>query len=292
MRDYLIYLVVRLFISIVQALPLEKAVAWGDVWAWLASDVFRIRGRLVAENLRFAFPEKSEEERHLIQHEMWRHLFRMVVETAFAERKIHLTNWKQYVELVREVPPLRAMYEGRPVIFATGHLGNFEFAGYVLGLIGIPAYTVARTLDNRYLDRYLGRFRRSSGQAIIPKDKAAPMLREAMQLGKSLAILTDQHAGKKGVKAISFGRVVSTHKVISILAQTYHAPVAISSSIRQERKPFHFVIEVSEFLEVTENPEFAGTKEMAQWYNDCMERLIRRNPEQYWWLHNRWREKS
>ncbi|MDO4574521.1 MAG: lipid A biosynthesis acyltransferase [Planctomycetia bacterium] len=290
MKNYIIYILVRLIISILQAISLEKATQFGDFLAWLCGDVLKIRRRLVEDNLRHAFPECSEAEIRGMERGMWRHLFRMLVETAFAERKIHLTNWKQYVTLRNEVPPLRCIYERRPVIFATGHLGNFEFAGYVLGLIGIPAYTVARTLDNPYLDHYLGTYRRSTGQAIIPKNHASSMLQQAMEFGKTLAILTDQHAGKKGVRSRSFGRTVYTHKVISILAQTYDAPVCIASSIRQRGEPFHFVIEVAEFLEVRVNPEHAGTREMAQWYNDNMERLIRQVPDQYWWLHNRWRD--
>lgn len=289
MKDYLVYILVRLIVAMLQMLSLEKAAALADGLAWLCSDVFKVRGRLVEDNLLHAFPEKTPAERHEIVRGMWRHLLRMLVEAAFAERKIHLNNWKDFVTLENEVPALRAMYEGRPVLLATGHLGNFEFAGYILGLIGIPAYSVARTLDNPYLDHYLNSFRRSSGQQLIPKSQAAPMLNQAMELGRTVAILTDQDAGPGGVKSKCFGRTVSSHKVVSILAQMFNAPVGISSAIRHNEELFHFTIGVVEYLEVSEQPELANPKAMAKWYNDGMERVIRQTPSQYWWLHKRWR---
>lgn len=214
----------------------------------------------------------------------------MLIEAAHAERKIHLTNWKKYVTLKNEQPALKAMYDGRPVLLVVAHLGNFEFAGYILGLIGIPAYTVARTLDNPYLEGFLAEFRRSTGQYIIPKDHAAAMLEEALGYGKTIAIVADQHAGQKGVWVTSFGREVSAYKAIPVLSRAFHAPMCLSSPIRQGESPFRFTITVEQILE-PDSPEAAAmnVKDMTQWYNTVYEEMIRRTPHQYWWIHNRWK---
>jgi len=291
MFDFLVYLLVRLIVSVLQALSLEQARAFSRFLAWLCSDVLHVRERLLNENLTHAFPEKSPEEIQELKRGMWRHLTLMLIEAAFAERKIHLSNWKKYVKLVDEAAPLQAMYEHRPVIYATGHLGNFEFAGYTLGLIGIPPYSVARTLDNRFLNNYLASFRLSTGQRLIPKKDAAPMLQEAMGNGRPVVILTDQFAGSKGVWVKSFGRDVSTYKVVPVLSRTYNAPVILSAPIRQGEEPFHFEIRVHGWLDPEIQPDLTSPKVMAQWYCDVFDALIRETPNQYWWLHRRWREK-
>lgn len=291
MKDFIVYILVRLIVAVLQALSLEQARGFAEFMAWLCADVLHVRGRLLKENLTHAFPEMQPDELRKLERRVWRHLFLMLIEAALAERKIHLSNWKKYVKLENEAQTLRTLYERRPLIYATGHLGNFEFAGYILGLIGIPSYCVARTLDNPYLNDYLGRFRRTTGQLLIPKKNAAPMLEAAMTQGRSVVILTDQYAGEKGLWVRSFGRDVSTYKVVPILSSTFNAPVVLSAPIRQNEEFFRFRICVEEFLEPELRPELTLPRAMAQWYNDVFERLIRRTPEQYWWIHNRWRPK-
>ncbi|MDO4568907.1 MAG: lysophospholipid acyltransferase family protein [Planctomycetia bacterium] len=292
MFDYGIYLLVRIIISILQALSLEQARGFALFMAWLCADVLHVRAKLVRENIAHAFPTLSPEQVHEVERGMWRHLFFMLMEAAFAERKIHLSNWKQYVSLENEAAPLQAMYEGRPLIYALGHLGNFEFAGYILGLIGIPPYTVARTLDNPHLNQYLLNFRNSTGQYIIPKDAAAPMLEEAMERGHSAAILMDQHAGPKGFWVTYFGREASTHKVIPLLARSFHASVAVSAPFRKDEKLFHFHIVTANFFTPEALMEGNSPKEAAQILNTTLENLVRREPHQYWWLHNRWKPRK
>lgn len=290
--NYIVYLLVRLMVCIVQAFSLEASETLGRWLAYIGCRVFRFRYRMVDENLRHAFPELDRSQRDALQLRMWNHLMLLLLETVHAERKIHMTNWKQYVKLSNVAPPLKAMYEGRPVLFVMAHLGNFEFAGYILGLIGIPPYSVARTLDNPYLDDYMGGFRRSTGQYIIPKDCAAAMLEEALRLGKTVAIIADQHAGMKGVWVQSFGREVSAYKAIPVLSRVFNAPMMLSSPIRKGDKMFHLSISVERVLE-PQSPEASGmsVKDMTQWYNTIYEEMIRRTPEQYWWIHNRWKQR-
>lgn len=291
--DYCVYLLLRQIVCIVQALSQEAAEAFGFGLAFLGCKILRIRHRLVDENLRHAFPELSSRQRDALQLKMWRHLMLLTIETIHAERKIHLTNWKKYVTLKNEQPALKAMYDGRPVLLVVAHLGNFEFAGYILGLIGIPAYTVARTLDNPHLERFVAEFRHSTGQYIIPKDHAAPMLEEALGYGKTVAIVADQHAGQKGVWVQSFGREVSAYKAIPVMSRAFHAPMCLSSPIRQGEKLFCFTITVERVLE-PDSPEAAemNVKDLTQWYNTVYEEMIRRTPHQYWWIHDRWKPRA
>src|SRR5882724_6771905 len=91
------YFAVRVALSLIQAVRIETCDAVCRWLAYLMSDVLKIRGRIVEENLRFAFPEKSDAERKQLALHMWHHLLLMVCEIAHLGRKIHETNWRKHV---------------------------------------------------------------------------------------------------------------------------------------------------------------------------------------------------
>ena len=163
--DFLVYVVVRILICTVQAMRMETGRRLARSLAWLFCDVLRIRSDVVDDNLAHAFPAMSPAERLDVARRMWEHLFLLVLEVAHTPRKIHQTNWRDYVRLTNEAQLVRLLLEDRPMLIVAAHLGNFEVGGYVLGLLGFPTYTVARTLDNPYLDQFVGEFRggRASG---------------------------------------------------------------------------------------------------------------------------------
>ena len=97
--DWLVYMVVRLFICMVQAMRIETCQVVCKGLAVLACDVVRLRRDVIDDNLKHAFGNLSDDERHQITLRMWRHLFLMVCEIAQVPRKVHLTHWRQYVDV-------------------------------------------------------------------------------------------------------------------------------------------------------------------------------------------------
>ena len=120
----------------------------------------------------------------------------------------------------------------RPMIFLTGHYGNWELAGYLFGMFGFPTVSVARTLDNPYLERYLRSFRERTGQSLIPKTGGFDQMVEVLQNNRALSFLADQDAGQRGLFVDFFGRPASTHKAIALLAIEHKAPVAVGVARR------------------------------------------------------------
>ncbi|MCS7305424.1 MAG: lysophospholipid acyltransferase family protein [Thermoguttaceae bacterium] len=288
--DLAVYLVVRIFICVVQALRMETAEQIARTLAWLAHRVFRIRRHVIEENLCCAFPHLGPAERERLIRRMWEHLFLLVVEVAHAPRKIHQTNWRDYIQLGGKDVLVRLLLSDRPVIIVTGHFGNFELAGVMLGLLGFPTYTVARTLDNPYLDRFVNRFRGLSGQFIIPKKGGYDQIVQVMSAGGTMSFLADQHAGSKGCWVEFFGRPASAHKAIALLAMTYNAPMVVGYCRRRGR-PLHLEMRVHAVADPQQaGPELASVKALTQWYTSRLEEFIRQWPEQYWWLHRRWRQ--
>src|SRR5437763_5003936 len=167
LADYLVYLVVRLLVAAIQLLPYATACQVAASLAWLAYHVDR-RHRLVAiENLRHAFPGRyTEAELDALVRAVYRHFCTLVVDIIQVPRTLRAGNWRRYVRL-DETPWSRLLLSGRPLLFVTGHFGNWEMGGYSLGLLGLRSYAVARTLDNAFLDDYLRRFRESTGQKLL-----------------------------------------------------------------------------------------------------------------------------
>jgi len=104
---------------------------------------------------------------------MWRHLFLMCAEIAQTPRKVHRTNWRDHSRIVNLESFVRTLLSGRPLVLISAHYGNFELGGYLMGLFGFPTYTVARKLDNPYLDRSSTNSAAAPGNTSCPNKAAA-----------------------------------------------------------------------------------------------------------------------
>jgi KDO2-lipid IV(A) lauroyltransferase len=289
--DYLVYLAVRIFVCVVQAMRMETCAALARVLATLASSVARIRGDVVDENLRHAFPNMSLSERRALTWQMWEHLFLMVVEVIHAPRKIHDTNWRDYVTLEGADVIIRTLFDDRPTILICGHYGNFELSGYVFGLFGFPTFTIARPLDNPFLDRYLNEFRGLTGQYILSKTGSSRQIQDILDQGGILAFLGDQFAGRKGCWVEFFGRPASSHKAIALFTLGSQAPTVFCYTRRLGR-PMRHVLSMGALLDPrTCARDLLSVPDITQWYTTHLEQTVREVPEQYWWLHRRWRGK-
>jgi KDO2-lipid IV(A) lauroyltransferase len=289
--QYAVYLVVRIFICIAQALPIESCHSLARILAFVAGDVARIRRKVTDENLQSAFPEKSPREIRRLTRAMWEHLFLMVCEVAHAPRKLGHTTWSRYVHVVNKRELLRTLVERRPLVLVTGHYGNFEMAGYLTGVFGFSTFTVARPIDNPFLHRFINQYRSQRGQFILPKQGSAGDVQAVLDAGGILALLGDHHAGPTGCWVDFLGRPASCHKAIALLPLLHGAPMTVAYA-RRRGKPFQFQVEFREMIDPKRlDPALAGVTPITEWYNRLLEQLIRETPDQYWWLHRRWKGK-
>lgn len=287
---YLAYLVVRILICVIQAISLETGWQWARSLAWLMSDVIPLRRKVVDENLAHAFPELSAAQRATLRRQMWEHLFLLVLEVAHAPRKIHDTSWRHFIRLKNVAPMVQLLMTNRPKLLVTAHFGNFEVGGFALGILGYPTYTVARTLDNPYLDRFVNSFRGASGQYIIPKKGGFDQMLKVLDGGGVITLLADQYAGEKACWVEFFGRPASAHKAISLLSLENDAPMVIAYSRRLQR-PLQFELAITAISDPRQaRDEVSSIRELTQWYTDRLEEFIRLNPDQYWWVHRRWKD--
>ncbi|MCC6492225.1 MAG: lipid A biosynthesis acyltransferase [Pirellulales bacterium] len=290
--DYGAYLAVRAAVCLVQALSLESCRGWARRAAWLLWHVARLRRKIVEANLQIAFPQLTADERQRIALGMWEHLLLMLAEIAHAPRKVHRTNYRWHLHM----PQMRLMagrlLDRRPVIIISGHLGNFEMGGYLLGLHGFATHTIARRLDNPFLDRWVNQFREATGQYILPKFGSSQPIMDLLGRGGTLVLLGDQHAGESACWVDFFGQRASTHKAVALFTLSASAPTTTACVYRRGR-PMQFEMRVSEIVDPADPGfELGSVPLMAQWYTKRLESLIREAPQQYWWLHRRWREEQ
>lgn len=284
------YLVLRATVCVLQTLSADACLVLADAFAFLMYDVLRLRRRLIEENLRAAYPRWSDARVRRTAREMWRHLLLLVAEISLLPRKLHDTNWRDYVTVFNGRETVRALLGHRPVLLVTAHFGNFELAGYVLGLLGFPTYTIARTLDNPYIDRFVNQFRATTGQYIIPKKGGYEQMLEVLARGGVLAFLADQYAGVKGCWVEFCGRPASAHKAIGLMAMQHDAIVAVGYARRRDR-PWHYINGMSQVADIrSDAPQMQDIRRFTQWYTAEIEAFVRLAPEQYWWLHRRWKD--
>ena len=286
--DYSAYLIVRAFLSVVQALPMSTCERISDQLGKLCWHILRLRRSVVEENLKTAFPDLSEEKRDKIALGMWQHLFLMVMEIAHAPRKVHRTNWKDHSSIADTSEVLRCLIDERPTIIICGHLGNFEMGGVLVALHGFPTHTIARPLDNPYLDRFFNSFRQSTGQYMLPKQGSSQEIEEVLNEGGVLGLLGDQDAGVRGCWTDFFGRPASTHKAVGLFTLSSQAPTFVCASVRQG--PMKFEMQVSEVIDPQqEGFQYGSVPSLIEWYSRHLENLISKSPTQYWWVHRRWK---
>lgn len=290
--DLAAYAFVRLLIALVGTMPVDMGDALCRVLAFLAAGPLGIRSRITDENIRLCFPGISDEQKQRLSRAMWHHLLLMTCEIVWAQRRLHLCNWSQHVRFRDNRIILRHLLSTRPVVLVTGHFGNFEVGGYVIGLMGFSTTTIARKLDNAYLHDWVERFRAARGQLMVDKNGCAPFVDRHLQNCGTLSLLADQHAGDKGCWVDFLGAPASSHKALALFSLSSGAPMVVGYTRRIEGAPMRF--ESGCVAVADPQADHQGVCEsvttLTQWYNGQLGEAISMASEQYWWLHRRWRQ--
>ena len=154
---------------------------------------------------------------------------------------------------------------------------------------GFRSYAIARVLDNPRLEEFLKKFRQRTGQTILAKKGDFDRITEVLSAKGILATLADQDAGPRGQFVNFFNRPASTHKALALMALEYDAPVVVCGTARVG-SPLRYRLEIEEIIEPSSfKQEPAAVARLTEAYTAALERLIRRYPEQYFWLHRRWK---
>jgi KDO2-lipid IV(A) lauroyltransferase len=297
--DCIQYIAFRLVAMVMHMFPIETnlrtARLLGLVWhrshkiPILRGILGRGRGRAL-ENLRHAFPEWNESRCDDVALKSMQHVVSLAVEVIFAPRLVSLTTWRRYMCFNDPSPIVRLLIDPRGSIMVIGHVGNWELLGYVSGGFGLNVRAVFRKLDNPLLNDYLVKARGRRGLKLFDKRGASKAVEDVVSTGGAVAFIADQDAGRKGVFVDFFGRKASTYKSIGLIAREYKAPIAVGYGIRTDPNRFQYELGVEEYIQPS---QWEGAEDEVLWitqrFTAALERVIRRAPEQYLWVHRRWK---
>jgi KDO2-lipid IV(A) lauroyltransferase len=292
LADAAVYVAVRVAVALVQMLSWAKALELAKFLGWLAYRLDRRHRLVAADNVRHAFSDLSEGGVDRLVRATYRHWAMVAVEMIRLPRALRRSNLQEHFSFpdpATEASARQWAATTRRAILLTGHFGNFEALSYMLGLFGVCGAVVARRLDNPYLDRFLRRFRQKTGQELLDKRLDYPRILAALESGGGLGVVGDQDAGPRGLFVEFFGRPASTFKSVALLSLQYQAPILVEGAARVGW-PLRYRLY---FEDVILPEEYEGSADAAraitQRYTRALERMVRRHPEQYFWLHRRWK---
>lgn len=266
----------------------ERAEAAGRRLGLLYRRVDARRRELARANVARAFPEKAAAEVDALSTAVFAHFGGLALELLHAAAR-PVSETVLRVEFPDAAAAREASRSGRGVLFLTAHLGNWEYSAVGMAAAGVPASVVARPLDNPLLDAWLTAYRTSNGNAIIDKHDAARGMLRALRSGGVLGVLADQHvAPPDGIPVPFFGRPASTTSALARIVDRTEALVLPAAAIRIAPARYRLVLEP--VLDVrTLSAAERDVAALTARFNAILERLIRQHPEQWLWLHNRWR---
>lgn len=289
MKEWLAFAAAWLVLKTVGTLPRRAATALAT---GVVALLLRARPKLrkTADcNLRLAFPDWTEAQRNETMRKMVRNLGRMAAEFARMPR-LTKDNVQDIVILDGHENFLAGHERGKGVLYLTGHIGAWELSSFAHALYGYPLHYMARPFDNQRLDALVNCYRCASGNKLIFKNQSARSMLKILKDAGTIGILADQNTlPAEGAFVDFFGKLACTTTGIARVA--LHTDAAVvpgfaywDESIQKYRLRFEPPVELIRTGD-TEKDVYANTQKFAK----VLEEIIRKYPNQWVWVHARWK---
>lgn len=249
------------------------------------------RSRVGRKNLKFAFPEKTEEEREAILTRMWEHFGRSLVEYVHVDQTFDydpadpeagrvIVSGAEHFERLRD--------NGGPAIIFTAHLANWEMLGVCAARFGLDVAALFRPPANRFMADMLFKVRSGNMGRLIPSGRGASLeLASTLDKGKIVSMLIDQRF-HGGVAVPFFGRPADTNPLLAKLARQFDCPVHGARAVRLPDGRLRLEITDEIKLPRDSDGQIDVERGMAA-VQRIVEGWVRENPDQWMWVHRRWR---
>ncbi len=289
------YIVLRLVVGAVRALPLDVATA-GSAWCWrvLAPLVSAKRHARALANLAIAFPEKTDTERIAIARAHWENLGRVMAETMQLDRIIREPD---RIKIVNAEVFARYRNKLGPAVGVSLHMGNYELAIWPLTLAGANPAAVYRSVNNPYVDQFLRDQRKDLypgglfGRGKVEGDhgetqKTARLITDYVRKGGRLGIVCDLF-DHTGIPVPFFGKPAKTQAIAAMIARRVGARIWLARCVRIG-KGTNFEIELKELRVPRTANQSDDVKTVMTEMQAQFEVWVREHPEQWMWSNRRW----
>jgi KDO2-lipid IV(A) lauroyltransferase len=262
---------------------------FGIIFFW----ILRKRRILTITNLSKAYPKKSKKEIYTLA----KACFKSVAVTA-AEIMLIINDKKEIDELIINKDEILKTIADitkdnkKGVIFITAHFSNWEILPYLLSINGYPITAIGREGDNKLIEKNLTKpFREKYGNKNISKNEAMRQMVKTLKSGGNVGLLIDQKAGRTNSALTTFfGMECRTTISVASMKLKYDALV-IPMFVKREKSGKYRTIfyGTADYIAEEKESENDKTQAMTQYYNNILERAINEAPEQWFWMHNRWK---
>ena len=267
--------------------PLRWVSVPGDLLGWFVVDIFRYKRKLALRNLSLALGDDvPETERVRIGRRCYRFFGGLALE-ILAMGRIPKDRLDDYLILDNPEVIDEALTRGHGVVLVSGHIGNWELMGGGLSSSGRALSMYVGRQHNPRADAMLNRIRRMMGTETFPKGAAVRGILKALHAGRIVAMLSDQHHVHKKHYIRFFGQPVSTVPGPASFARHSGAALVFGYCTREGR--FRYRVQFREIPYHVTDSEEQDVLTISQAIARALEEQIRRFPDQYFWMHNRWR---
>ena len=291
-RNLAEYVPARLLASVAQCFPEQRNRVTCNLVARCYAKWNRRHRERAEENLRRSFPDMHPSEVQRIAVASIEHLFQLAgVDAMVMGRAIRPQTWHRHLHFEKSRSAIPLLTSDSPALLLTGHCGNWELLGYGMSVVGYPMAALARPLDNPLLNQWLLGIREAWGLKVLTKWGATPVMQDILEDGGRIGFIADQNAGDQGIFVPFFGRLASAYKSIGLLAMRYDTPILVAMAKRRGLKLDYEIvtgdiIQPSDWKDA-EDPLYYITAR----YTRALEQLVADCPEQYLWIHRRWKSR-
>jgi Kdo2-lipid IVA lauroyltransferase/acyltransferase len=278
-------------LSIFRCLPLKARKLLFDI-LFLSLYHLITKNRLITlHNLRSSFPEKEMKELVRIAKGVYRH-FATVAAEFFELPSITKETIGKWVEVEGMEHAQAALAQRKGVLSLVAHFGNWELMTLAIPMYFKPMDIVYRPLDNPIIDNMIEYVRTMHGNILIPKGGSGKKIMGLLQENHIIGILSDQNvAPYEGVFVDYFGRPACTGVGLAVMAMRSGAPVIPAFMARQKSGKYKLILKPAVEITMTDNYQ-ADLLVNTQRFTRIVEEIVREYPDQWFWLHQRWKTKQ
>jgi KDO2-lipid IV(A) lauroyltransferase len=274
-------------IGVCSIVPLRVLRRVGAALGWLAWRVFRVRRRVVEENIGRSFPGADADAVDAIALEAYRQYGMCLMEFA-AFRALSREKLLRMVDIEGMANFDVALAHGAGAILFTGHFGNWELLGALIARCGYPIHVTDTNHINKLVHELISDLRARHGMKIIAPGEPVARNMQILSGNGFVAYLADQDARHHGIFVDFFGRPASTVRGPAICSVRLGCPVVAGFLIREGYDRHRAVFEEPMWPDSSLNSRDA-VRELTQRFTRLLERYVRQYPGQYFWMHRRWK---
>lgn len=291
--DWLLYILFSMAGAAVRRMTVAQTYRVAIRLGSLMYDRLKLRRPLVEKNLRNAFPEKSAAELDRIARGAYHtqainllELFRVPLIGSKADARA-------LFEVDASAPEKEAFEKGKGCVLVSAHFGNWELMAICGGMLWRPARIIVKAQSNRFIDKKINEWRTRFGNTIVEMASSPRVVIRDLREGNLVAILSDQAGWDNGSFMEFLGQEAAVFLGAATFALRTRSPVTVAMAVRTGTGTYRMEFTMIETGDLDTSPEHfqKSVETLTARHLRCMEDYIRRYPEQWLWLHDRWKHK-